>query len=163
MEIMPWRSRQTTLSPSPISTLQSEMNRMLEDFFTQPLGFSPYPAVPLLRTNGPGAVIVPALDVKENNETITVTAELPGIERDNVEINIDGDMLELRGQKSEEAKQDTDNFHVLERSYGSFARRIRLPCEVDSDKAKASMDNGVLRLELPKCAPKAAKKKISIN
>lgn len=158
MEIMPWRSRQTT--PSPISTLQSEMNRMFEDFFTQPLAYS---AQPVLRSNGPGAVIVPALDVKEDKESITVTAELPGIERDNVEINIDDNMLEIRGQKSEETKQDTENVYLVERSYGSFARRIRLPAEVDSDKAKASMDNGVLRLVLPKSGPGPGKKKIAIN
>ncbi len=153
MDIMPWRSRQT----SPLSTLQSEMNRMFEDFFNQPFG------IPAVRGNGHGAVVVPALDVKEDNERITVTAELPGVKREDVEISVHEGVLEIRGHKAEEHKQDEDDFHLVERSYGSFARRIRLPAEVDSERAEASMDNGVLTLALPKTGPKQDSKKIEIK
>ncbi len=153
MELMPWRSRQT----SPISSLQSEMNRMFEDFFSQPFG------VPVLRGNGHGAVVVPALNVKEDEKTVVVTAELPGIKREDVEISVHDDMLELRGHKAEEQKKEEDNYYLVERNYGSFARRIRLPTEVDSEKAEASMDNGVLTLTLPKAGPKQGKKTIAIK
>ena len=151
MEIMPWRSSQM----SPLSSLQSEMNRMFEDFFNQPFGFSIQRARP--------QAVVPALDVKEDENSIVVTAELPGIERNDVEISVQEDMLEIRGQKCEESKRDEENYHVVERSYGAFSRRIMLPAEVDSEQAEATMQNGVLTLRLPKAGPKAGKKTISIQ
>lgn len=152
MEIMPWRSRQA----SPISSLQSEMNRMFEDFFNQPFG------VPLQRVRTQAAV-VPALDIREDENSIVVTAELPGIDRKDIEISVQDDMLEIRGQKSEEHKNEQENYYMVERSYGSFGRRITLPCEVDSEQAEATMNNGVLTLHLPKAAPRAGKKTISIQ
>jgi len=151
MEIMPRRSSQL----SPLSSLQSEMNRMFEDFFNQPFGFSIQRARP--------QAVVPALDVKEDEQNIVVTAELPGIDRKDVEISVQEDMLEIRGHKSEERKQEEENYHVVERSYGAFSRRIALPWEVDSEQAQASMQNGVLTLKLPKSGPKAGKKTITIQ
>ena len=151
MELMPWRSSQF----SPISSLQSEMNRMFEDFFNQPFGFS----IQRARTQA----VVPALDVKEDEQNVIVTAELPGIDRNDVEISVQEDMLEIRGHKSEEQKRDEENYHMVERSYGAFARRISLPCEVDSEQAQATMEHGVLTLRLPKAGPKAGKKTISIQ
>ncbi|HLT38972.1 MAG TPA: Hsp20/alpha crystallin family protein, partial [Enhygromyxa sp.] len=118
------------------------MNRMFEDFFNQPFGFSIQRARP--------QAVVPALDVKEDEQNIVVTAELPGIDRKDVEISVQEDMLEIRGHKSEERKQEEENYHVVERSYGAFSRRIALPWEVDSEQAQASMQNGVLTLKLPK-------------
>jgi HSP20 family protein len=151
MELTPWRSSQF----SPISSLQSEMNRMIEDFFSQPFGLS-------VQRGRPQAVI-PALDVKEDEQNIVVTAELPGIDRNDVEISVQEDMLEIRGHKSEEQKQESENYHVVERSYGAFTRRIALPCEVDSEQAEALMQNGVLTLRLPKSGPRQGKKTISIK
>lgn len=151
MELMPWRSSQI----SPLSSLQSEMNRMFEDFFNQPFGLSIQRARP--------QAVVPALDVKEDEQNIVVTAELPGIERKDIEISVHEDMLEIRGHKSEERKKDEENYHMVERSYGAFSRRIALPCEVDSEQAEATMQDGVLTLRLPKAGPKAGKKTISIQ
>jgi HSP20 family protein len=153
MEIMPWRSSQM----SPISSLQSEMNRMLEDFFTQPFG------VPLQRMRGQQQVVMPAIDVREDETSFTVTAELPGIDAKDIEISVQDDVLEIRGQKSEEKRSEQDNVHMVERSYGSFARRIMLPAEVDDEQAEATMNNGVLTLRLPKAGPKAGKKTISVK
>jgi HSP20 family protein len=155
MDIMPWRSRQQ----SPISSLQSEMNRMLEDFFTQPFGFP----MQRTRTQQEQQMVIPALDVKEDDDAITVTAELPGIDPKDIEISVQDDVLEIRGQKSEEKRREDDNYHVIERSYGSFARRIMLPSEVDDEQAEATMNNGVLTLRLPKAGPKAGKKTISVQ
>lgn len=151
MELTPWRSSQL----SPISSLQSEMNRMFEDFFNQPFGFS-------IQRSRPQAVAL-ALDVKEDEQHIIVTAELPGIDRKDVEISVQEDMLEIRGHKSEEHKREEENYHLLERSYGAFTRRVALPCEVDSEQAEATMQNGVLTLRLPKSGPRAGKKTISIQ
>jgi HSP20 family protein len=152
MEMMPWRSRQI----SPLSSLQSEMNRMFEDFFNQPFGF------PLQRTRMQAAV-VPALDVREDEHGITVTAELPGIDAKDIEISVQDDVLEIRGQKCEEQKNEQENYYMVERSYGAFSRRVTLPAEVESEQAEASMNNGVLTLHLPKAQTKAGKKTISIQ
>jgi HSP20 family protein len=156
MEIMPWRSRQ----PSPINSLQSEMNRMLEQLFT------PAFAQPLLVARGNGSqttAVIPAIDVKEAENEIVVTAELPGARREDVEINLQDDILEIRGQKSEEKREERDNYHLVERSYGAFARRVMLPCEVDTATAEARLENGVLTLHLPKAEPKRGKTSISIQ
>lgn len=153
LSLTPWRRRQ---SPAPVSTLQQEMNRMFEDFFTSPYSF-PIPGGESMQQ------VIPAVDVKENDGTFTVSAELPGVSRDDVEISVHDDILEIKGSKRQETKREDDNLHIVERSYGSFARRVRLPSSVNSDEAKASMDNGVLTLELPKVAPEANKKKISIG
>lgn len=151
MSLTPWRKR----NPAPISSLQSEMNRMFEDFFTQPFAF-PTPSQSMQD-------VIPALDVKENDKHITVTAELPGVDGKDVEISVHDDILEIKGHKSEENKREEDDVHIVERSYGSFSRRIRLPAEVDSDHAEASMDKGVLTLQLPKTGPKAGKKTIAVK
>jgi HSP20 family protein len=152
LSLTPWRRRS---SLAPVSSLQQEMNRVFEDFFTSPYSF------PI--TGESLQEVIPAVDLKEDDGTYTVTAELPGVDRDNVEINIKDDMLEIKGTKSQESKREEANLHIVERSYGSFARRIRLPGPVDSEKAKASMDKGVLTLQLPKVEPKAGMKKIAIG
>ena len=150
MNLTPWRKR----NPAPVSNLQTEMNRMFEDFFSHPFNF---PATSQ-------AFQVPmAIDLKEDDKTITVTAELPGVDGKDVQISVHDDVLEIKGHKSEEKKRDEENLHVVERSYGSFARRVLLPAEVDSDHAEARMDKGVLTLKLPKLGPKAGKKTIKID
>jgi HSP20 family protein len=152
MELMPWRTRQM----SPISSLQSEMNRMFEDFFTRPFGFT-------LQGGSRAQALVPALDVKEDENSIMVTAELPGIDSKDIEISVQGDMLEIRGHKRDEQKQEQGDYHVVERCYGAFARRITLPREVDSEQAEATMNNGVLTLRLPKAEPRSGKKTITVQ
>lgn len=158
MELIPWRSRQQA---SPLSNLQTEMNRMFEQFLHQPFG-QPF-GYPAERGNGHGVTIVPALDVEEDDKYVTVTAELPGIDREDVHIAVQDDMLEIRGHKTQERKQDGDNFRMVERSYGSFARRIALPAEVDSNKAEAKLERGVLTLRLPKSGPKPGMKEIEVQ
>lgn len=150
MNLTPWRKR----NPAPVSSLQTEMNRMFEDFFSQPFGFPASMSqfqVPM------------AIDVKEDDKSVTVTAELPGVDGKDVQISVHDDVLEIKGHKSEEKKRDEESLHVVERSYGSFARRLLLPAEVDSDRAEASMDKGVLTLTLPKLGPKAGKKTIKVG
>lgn len=141
---------------SPISSLQAQMNRMLEHL-------NPPAAPPLERGNGQGKSLVPALDIKEEQDMLIITAELPGVERENVQIRVEDNILELSGHKSEERKTDADQFHMLERSYGSFARRLVLPAEVDSEAGEATMAGGVLTLRLPKAEPKPGIRSIEIR
>lgn len=133
MNLMPWRRN----APSNFTTFQQEMNRIFEDFFAPGARFSEYP-------------VVPVIDIKEDESMLTVTAELPGVAKEDVQIMIHDNVLTLKGEKRSEKREDKDSWHSVERSYGSFARRVLLPCDADGDRAEASMDKGVLTLKLPK-------------
>jgi HSP20 family protein len=144
MNLMPWRRN----APSNFTTFQQEMNRMFEDFFAPGARFSEFP-------------VVPVIDIKEDEESLTVTAELPGVEKEDVQIMVHDNVLTLKGEKRSEKREDRDNWHSVERSYGSFARRVSLPSDVDGDRAEATMDKGVLTLKLPKT--KGTEKSIPVH
>ncbi|MBI5100889.1 MAG: Hsp20/alpha crystallin family protein [Nitrospirae bacterium] len=93
---------------------------------------------------------VPSVDVFERNGEVVVKADIPGVEKENIDLTITKDHLTLKGElrKEEEVKQE--NYYSLERSFGSFSRTIPLPPDVDSAKAKAAFKNGVLEIVLPK-------------
>jgi len=93
---------------------------------------------------------VPAVDVVEDENDIRVTAELPGIDKDDFRVEVVGDRLVLRGEKKAAREERKGEYYYAERSYGSFARSVQLPCEVDIDNAKATFKNGELKLVLPK-------------
>ena len=105
---------------------------------------------------------VPPVDIVEDSNALVFTAEMPGLERDNVEITLEDQVLTLRGERSFERDDEKDNYHRIERAYGSFSRSFRLPTNVDTGKAKASFDNGLLRIELPK-SEEAQPKKLEIS
>lgn len=94
----------------------------------------------------------PRMDMSETDEEIVVTAELPGVDRDAIDISVSDNTVTIRGDKTEEEEEKTRDYYRLERSYGSFHRVFSLPCEVESDRAKASFKRGILTLQLPKSA-----------
>jgi HSP20 family protein len=96
--------------------------------------------------------IVPKIDVVENDKTIELTAELPGLEEGDLEISLVDNVLTIHGEKQAEQHRDEQNFHVTERVYGSFYRAIELPAGIDPSQIQASMSNGVLKLVIPKPA-----------
>src|SRR5262245_28041839 len=104
------------------------MNRLFEDFWS--------PAFD------------PRIDIEEKDGELQVTAELPGLEQKDFDVDLAGDMLILRGEKREEREDKAAGWH--ERSYGRFERAIPLPVEVDTEHASAEFKNGVLRVHLPK-------------
>jgi HSP20 family protein len=108
--------------------------------------------------------LAPKIDVAESNGGIDVTAELPGVEEKDVDVTLVDGVLTIRGEKkAERDEKDKDkNWHIIERSYGSFARSIRLPFEPDMNKVEAKFDKGVLRISVPK-SPEAAKKEKKIE
>jgi HSP20 family protein len=145
MHLMSWRSR--PLNPfSSLFGLQQEINRMFEEFSggngSREAGENP---------------IVPALDIKEDDQYLTVTADLPGVEQKDVEIALHDNVLILKGEKRSERHEKKDSYRCVERMFGSFERRVTLPADVDSDKAEATMNNGVLTLRLPKLAGSRSK------
>ncbi len=105
---------------------------------------------------------MPTVDVSETAKEIIVNAEIPGVEAKDIDVNLAGDVLTIKGERKREHEEKEENFHRIERSYGSFYRSLRLPSEVDGDKIKASYKKGVLRISLHK-SKKATAKKIEIN
>jgi len=145
-ELTPWRPFRE------LSRLQREMDRLFEDFFRPSWGWGPrwWPERlwrwPLAERD----LGAPALDVYEDKDAVVVKAELPGMTKKDIDVSISGDVLTLRGEKKKEEEVSEEDYYYCERSYGSFSRSVRLPAEVQADKAKASFKNGVLEIRLPK-------------
>ena len=89
-------------------------------------------------------------------------SELPGMDPKDIDVAVNGNVLSLRGERKKEDEEKGENFHRIERSYGAFARSIRLPVEVDANKVKASYKDGVLNISLPK-AKETSTKKIEVK
>ena len=104
----------------------------------------------------------PRIDVAESEKEITVTAELPGLSKDDVEITLTNNMLTIGGEKKRETENKNENYHMIERSFGSFCRTVALPVEVDTEKIDAVFKDGVLSVRIPK-SEKAVPKKIAIT
>jgi len=90
------------------------------------------------------------LDVIEKAKEIVVRAELPGVERKDIDIRLENNVLTIRGEKQHEAHEETDNYHLLETCCGTFARSISLPSDVDAENVNANFDKGVLTITLSK-------------
>lgn len=120
-------------------SLRDAMSRLLDESFLRPWW----------STEERGEVFIP-LDVYETDDEFEVKAALPGLKPEDVEINVVGNTLTIKGEFREDEEKKEGNFLYRERRYGSFQRSITLPEEVNIDKAEATFENGVLRLRLPK-------------
>lgn len=110
--------------------------------------------------------VVPSLDVSEDDKQITATAELPGMDEKDVEVTLSDNVLTIRGEKKSEReeKDEKKNYHLVERSYGSFRRSIGLDADVDAKNVRATFDKGVLKIVMPKLPqPQAKSTKIEIS
>ncbi len=105
---------------------------------------------------------LPSLDLSETKDEFVVKAEVPGIDPKNIDISLSEGMLTIKGEKKQEKEEKDENYHFVERSYGSFIRSVRLPGQVQEDKVKASYKDGVLKVALPK-SEEARKKEIKIK
>jgi HSP20 family protein len=92
----------------------------------------------------------PSVDIFENKEHIVLEAELPGMKREDFDLSVENNVITLRGERHFEKKDETDNYHRVERAYGSFTRSFTLPNTVTAEGAIAEYTNGVLRVTLPK-------------
>jgi HSP20 family protein len=126
---------------SPFFTLRREMDRLFEDAF-RGFGLSSFGS-----ENAPD-MAWPNVEVIDRDKEVRVTAELPGLEEKDVEVQVEDNMLVLRGEKRTEV--DDKERHYSERYYGRFERRLALPAEVDDERANATFRNGVLTVTLPK-------------
>lgn len=122
-----------------LRSLQDEMNRLFSGTFSRGSQDE------VLR-----GAWSPSVDIFENKNEIVLEAELPGMNPEDVNISIENNVLTLHGERRFEKKDESDNFHRVERSYGSFTRSFTLPPTVSSENANAEFQNGVLRLTLAK-------------
>jgi HSP20 family protein len=99
----------------------------------------------------------PRTDVTETKDSVSITAEIPGLEAKDVEVSVFGDMLTIKGEKKAEKEEKDEYHHVVERTYGAFSRMVRLPTPVAADEIKATFKNGVLTVTLPKTEEAKAK------
>ena len=125
------------------------MNRMFENFWGRPSSRRLLPS-------GEGSTVVaaghrePFIDVIENDKEIIATAEMPGLEKQDIKINVTEDMLEISAKTKHEEKKEEKGYIFRERRSGSYYRAISLPSPVDPDTSKASYENGVLEIKMPK-------------
>jgi len=130
-----------------LATLRREVDRLFEDFFD---GGS-------LRFWGRGAA--PAVEVCDTKDAVVVKAQVPGVSKDQLQVNITEDTLTLKGEVKEEEKKEEQNFYRREFHYGAFERTIALPTAVQADKATAQLKDGMLEITLPKSASAQTKVK----
>jgi HSP20 family protein len=161
-DILPWRQRTRDIEGSdvldPFSRMHREMDRLFEDMFPASgrLSFSPG-----FRTK---VDLMPSLDVSETDESLEVSADLPGMDTDDVSVTLNDGMLTISGERKEEKEEKEKNYYRSERSYGSFVRRLALPFAVDEDHIQARFDKGVLKIVLPKSPEvKAHERRIEIK
>ena len=125
-----------------IVTLRDRMNRLFED-------------MPTLRGEEKdlaASAWAPAVDIYETEGEVVLTAEIPGVDEKDIEIKVEDDTLTIRGERKFEKETKEENFHRIERAYGSFFRSFALPSYVDHDKIEAEHENGVLKIRMPKRA-----------
>lgn len=109
------------------------------------------------------AVWTPSVNVEETKEELLLTAELPGMSIDDIDIEVENNILSLRGEKKEVREENEDRrYHLWERSYGSFERSFTLPRTVKAEEISAHFKDGILHVQMPK-APEAKSRKISIK
>ena len=100
----------------------------------------------------------PVVDIDETDDELIVSAEMPGLERDDFKVEVTGQRLVIRGEKKQALERQEQGYTYAERRYGAFAHAVSLPCEIATEKVKARYKNGVLRITLPKTAQAKAKR-----
>lgn len=124
-----------------LASLQERMNRIFDDTFS---------AASRREEDALAATWTPPVDVLERKDRIVLTAELPGLTEEQVQLRFEDGVLTLEGERRFEKEVDEARYHCVERSYGRFSRSFRLPANVDEERISAAMTNGLLVVELPK-------------
>jgi HSP20 family protein len=151
------------VEPSRALSPFEDMERRIEEFFRRPFSLLGPSWLPRLRMPE-FEEITPTVDIFEEGHDIVMKAELPGMKREDIEVNITDDIITLSGEKRKEEKIEKKNYHRLERSYGSFVRSFRLPTEVETEQVKAQFKDGILEIRVPKTEEaKKKEKKVQIE
>lgn len=147
---------------APLRAWEREMERMFEDF---PFPFPRWPrfrGLEAFRFPRELGIQMPSVDVYDEKDQVVVKAELPGLGKDDIEVNLTDSVLTIKGEKKREEEVKKANYYRSEREYGFFQRSIDLPSEVKSDEVKASFKDGVLEIRLPK-TEEAKKKAVRVQ
>lgn len=154
MSLIRWSpKRELAAWPSELSNVQREINRLFDNFFHGDVQAD---------DSFFSSVWTPAVDIAEQDDQYVVKVELPGVNKDDVKITLESNILTIRGEKKQEKEIKEDNYHRMERSYGSFQRSFTLPATVKSDKIDAGFKDGILTISLPK-AEEAKPKQIEVK
>lgn len=160
MNLIPWKNKREEKALArpehSMSRLRSEMDQLFDRFMRDPLGF------PWDDTSATALAWGPQLDLSETDKELTIKAELPGVDAKDVEINVTGNVLTIRGEKRQEHEEKKRDYHYVERQYGSFHRSVPLPTYVNAEKVDANYRNGVLTITLEK-RPEARAKRIEVK
>lgn len=125
----------------PFRALQQEVDRLFNDFTSD---------LPVIgRWNG-NANLAVKVDVAETEKTLEVIAELPGVNEKDIDVSLAGDILTIKAEKKSDKEEKTKDYHLVERSYGTFQRSMQLPFKADPAKIEAKFDKGVLKLVVQK-------------
>lgn len=146
MDLVRWRPFRD------LATMQEEMNRLFDRMFDR---------FPERKEIGEG-IWAPCVDISETKDDLVITAEIPGMNKKDIKISLNDNILTLRGKREQEKKTDEENYHRIERSYGAFHRSFTLPTTVKQDQVKATYKDGILQINLPK-AEEAKPKEIGIE
>lgn len=135
-----------------LSRVEREMARMVEDVFVRPLGRSLFPLelsrrLSVLDVQEPH---LPAIEIFEEKDDVVVKAELPGLKKEDLQINISDNLLTIRGEKKKEEELKEKGYYYSERSFGLIERSIDIPREIQNDKVRAVFTEGILEIRLPK-------------
>ena len=150
-DLIPWKRDDNSIQvrrekeEDALLDLRSEMNRMFDEFFQRPFGLRSF-----FDDRELGRGFAPQLDVTETDKSVLISAELPGLEPDDIDISLDRDVLTISGEKHAESEEKGARYYRVERSFGSFSRSIPLPSEIEADKIDATFKRGVLKVNLPK-------------
>lgn len=137
----------------PMARMHREVDRLFEDLFRGfgipdwHMGSPMFPA-----GSGVGALLRPQLDIAENEKGYTVTVEVPGVDRDDVDVSVDDGALLIRGEKRQSSEDESGDYHAIERSYGRFQRVLDLPDDADEENISARFKDGVLTVHVPRSA-----------
>ncbi len=158
MDLIPFRHKRRSatsadLAQRPLASFRDEVEQLFERIVGDPWGA--------------GSSLVPwggnlRLDLSESDKEVTVTAELPGVKPEDVNIEVTGNTLTLSGEKREETDERRGEYRYTERQFGQFSRTIQLPVPVDADKVSADVRDGVLTITAPK-HPEATPRRIKVR
>lgn len=145
------KNKESVLSPF------GEMERYFDEFMRNPFSL-------LARPRWGDSLLSPerefsfSTDIYEDGDFLVLKAEIPGMTRDDIQVNVSGDMVTISGEKKQEEKIEKQHYHRVERSFGSFRRTFSLPDYVESDKAEASFKKGILEVRIPKSEERKVRK-----
>jgi len=138
------------------------MEKQFEDFFRKPFSFLPS-WMPMMKMHRMEE-FAPSIDILTEGDEVVVKAELPGIKKEDIDVDLTEDTITISGEKKKEEKVEKKDYHSIERSYGSFKRSFSLPTEIQTEKASAKFKDGVLEIRIPKTEEaKKKEKKVMIE